>query len=327
MKSSTAALSLSLALALSVSACGGTPEASPTSSDGRQLETVTMGVSTIADLAPLHLGDRKGFFRDEGIELDLQPQQGGSVTITGVVSGHLDMGFANTVSLLLAHEKGLPLPAVAPAASVGTDAETEDFTALMVRSDSPINSVKDLAGQTIAVNTVKSMVDTMVRASLDASGVDSSSVKFIEIPFADQVAALQNKQVDVIAPQEPFLTEAERGGLKSVLKGYYVTAIPDFTNGMYFTSEQFLKKSPKTVEAFQRAMQKSIEYANAHESEVREIIPEFTGVEPSVAGEIALPQWKPKINRDSLEKLSDKLLEYGLVKERPDVQKITSHAE
>jgi NitT/TauT family transport system substrate-binding protein len=281
-----------------------------------------MGVSRIADLAPLYIGVEQGFFRDENIELDLQPQQGGSVTITGVVSGDFQLGFANTGSMLVAATKGLPLRAIAPAASVGTDPEKEDFTAIMVRPDSPINSVEDLAGKTIAVNTIQSMVDTFVRASLDATGVDSSSVNFLEIPFPDQVAALEAGQVDVITPQEPYLTGAEDHGLKTVLSGYCVTAIPHFTNGVYFTSEQFMQESPDVVEGLQRALTRSVEYANSHTDEVRASIPSFTGVDPQIAERIALPLWEPQINRETTEELADLLIEYKLLDERPDVAEI-----
>jgi NitT/TauT family transport system substrate-binding protein len=315
-------LSLTAGLLALVSLTAGCGEGETASSSVDEVVEINMGVSRIADLAPLYLGEEQGFFEDEGIDLNLQPQQGGSVTITGVVSGDFQMGFANTVSFLLATSKGIPLRAVAPAANVGSDPQSEDFTAIMVRADSPIQSVADLAGRTIAVNTVESMVDTMVRASLDAEGVDSSTVEFVEIPFQDQIAALETGRVDVITPQEPFLYDAQQQGLKTVLPGYYATAIPGFTNGFYFTSEAFLQENPEVIEGFQRAIERSVEYANSHEDEVRAVIPSFTGVDPGVAENIALPSWEPAVNRGTTEQLSDLLVDFGLIEQRPDLDEL-----
>lgn len=316
----TAACAIAVLVAVAAG-CGESDSGGASTTAGGQTK-IKMGTSRIADLAPLYLGVQKGFFRDEGLDLELQPQQGGSVTITGVASGDFQMGFANTVSMLLAATKGLPLRAIAPGASVGTDPKTEDFTAIMVKPDGPIQSLEDLEGQTIAVNTVDSMVDTLVRASLDARGVDSSKVKFVEIPFPDQIAALEAGRVNVITPQEPFLSEATDRDFKVLLSGYYATAIPEFTNGVYFTSEEFLKSEPEVVAGFQRALARSVTYANEHEDEVRKVIPGFTGVDAAVAQRIALPQWETEINLATTEQLASSLVRYRLLDEQPNVDEI-----
>src|SRR5688500_18059927 len=73
-------------------ACGG---------DG-DLDTVRVGVVPIADVAPLYLGREKGFFADEGLDVEPQPATGGAAITPAVVDGDLEFGFSNTISLLIA---------------------------------------------------------------------------------------------------------------------------------------------------------------------------------------------------------------------------------
>lgn len=304
-----------------VAGCGASGDAgSEGGSDG--LTTLTVGVSSIGDLAPIYLGQEQGYFGEEGIELELQPQQGGAVTVTGVVSGDFQVGYSNTTSLLVANVKGLPLRALAPAAQVGTDPSSEDYTAIMVREDSPIEDVQDLAGKTLAANTLESQTDSTVKAALEAEGVDPSSVTFTEIPFPEQVAALEEGQVDAITPIEPFVTQGEDAGMRTILSGYFATGIPNYTTGAYFTTARYLEENPEIADGLRRAIHRSLEYAQSHEAEVREIIPSFTEVDPDLAERIRLPIFAAEFDRESIDRLADLIVKYGLTDERPDVDTV-----
>lgn len=300
--------------------CGGGDDSAGGGGGGSgEITTLKVGVSSIADLAPIYLGQEKGFFRDERLKLDLQPQQGGSVTITGVASGDFQVGYSNTTSLLVASAKGLPLRAIAPAAQVGTDPKRQDYTAVMVAKDSKVRDVGDLAGTTMAANTLESQTDSTVKAALKAKGVDPDSVKFTEIPFPDQVAALQKGRVDVITPIEPFVTLGEDAGLRTVLPGYFSTGIPNYTTGAYFTTAPYMEQHADVVDRLRRAIVRSLEYAKAHEAEVRATIPTFTSVKPALAKRISLPVWGTTFNRASIDRLADLIVKDKLADKRPDV--------
>ena len=114
-----AVLFVSASLAL-VSACGsgdvssdtggGAASSSPAGGGGGgDLNTVKVGVIPIVDTAPIWLGKEKGFFKEEGINLEITTTTGGAAAVPGVVSGDFDIAFGNTVSLMVATDKGLPL--------------------------------------------------------------------------------------------------------------------------------------------------------------------------------------------------------------------------
>src|SRR4051794_30601224 len=156
---------------------------------------ISVGVIPIIDVAPIYLGQTKGFFADRGIDLDLVPEQGGAPIVKGVLSGKYQFGFSNVTSLMAAQADGAPLKAVASGVA-STGRAGRDFSAIVVNGNSPIRTPKDLAGKRIAVNTLKNIGDTTVRQSVREAGGDARNLKFLAMPFPDVPGALQGGRVD-----------------------------------------------------------------------------------------------------------------------------------
>ena len=85
------------------------PEAAATTrkraAEGRGADeqtTLTVGVIPIADVAPLYLGIKEGFFEEENLKIEPQLAEGGAAITPAVLSGDFQIGFSNTVSLLIA---------------------------------------------------------------------------------------------------------------------------------------------------------------------------------------------------------------------------------
>lgn len=165
-----AVIPLSAALLLAAAGCGGNSSTgTPTPAAPGQPDKVAAGVIAIVDVAPIYLGKQKGFFSGRNIDLTLSTSQGGAAIVPGVVSGQFQFGFSNVTSLILAKSRGLPIKMVSNGvASTGKDGA--DFGGVLVKADSPIQSAKDLAGKTVAVNTLKNIGDTTVRASVRKAG-------------------------------------------------------------------------------------------------------------------------------------------------------------
>ncbi|MFF9803137.1 ABC transporter substrate-binding protein, partial [Streptomyces rochei] len=74
--------------------CGSSDSGSsgPSASSGDKTATVKVGIIPIVDVAPLYLGQKKGFFDSRGIKLEMVSAQGGAAIIPGVVSGQFQFG-------------------------------------------------------------------------------------------------------------------------------------------------------------------------------------------------------------------------------------------
>jgi NitT/TauT family transport system substrate-binding protein len=300
---------------VSAAACGSSP--TPAKSSTGKPDKVAAGVIAIVDVAPIYLGKQKGFFSQRNIDLTLSTSQGGAAIVPGVVGGQFQIGFSNVTSLLLAAAKGLPLKIVCNGVT-STGVADKDYSGVVVKSGSPVKTAADLAGKTVAVNTLKNIGDTTVRASVRKAGGDPKAVKFVELAFPDMPAALQAGRVDAIWEVEPFLTAATAAGGRMVAANY-VDAAPNLTVATYFTSVALTKSNPDLVKRFTEAMNESLTYADAHPDEVRQVLATYTQIAVDVAAKIVLPKWPTDINRPSVQALADLAVGDGLLTKAPDL--------
>jgi len=317
-----ATLLLALACAAGAAGCGdddgngggggGGGEAGPT--------TLKVGVIPIADVAPLYLGMKKGFFEEVQLKIEPQLAEGGAAITPAVLSGDFQIGFSNTISLLIAASKDLPVQIISQGVLAGK-AEKEAWADLLVLKDGPIKEPKDLEGKTIAVNTLKNICEVTIKASLEPEGVAVDTLKFAEVPFPDMNAALEAGRVDGACVVEPFVSQGKAGKARGI-DPFYVRTAPDLTVATYFTSRQYAEQNGDVVDRFVEAMNKSLTYAQSHPDEVREVLLDYTEIPPEAVEQIKLPIWRPDLNEPTIEKLSELSLKYGLIEEQPDLDEL-----
>lgn len=295
-------------------ACGGGDDAS--GEEGGPTK-ITVGAIPIVDTAPIWLGKEKGFFEDEGIDLEIEVTSGGAAAVPGVVSGEFELAFGNIVSVMVARDQGLPLKFVANGVSTTGEAG-KDFSAVVVKDDSPIKTPADLVGKRIGVNNLKNIGDTTIRHVVEGDGGDQSDLDFVEVPFPDAPAALDQGQVDAAWILEPFLSQAVADGGR-VISWNYVEMDQNLDIAGYFTSEEYIAENPEVVEGFAAAMNKSLEYAQEHPDEVRDIVGTYTEIDEKTRQQMTLPVFRAEFSREAAENLGRAAVEYGTLKSEPDL--------
>jgi NitT/TauT family transport system substrate-binding protein len=280
-------------------------------------DQVKVGVIPIIDVAPIYLGKQQGFFSKRSIDLSFETAQGGAAIVPGVVSGQFQFGFSNMTSMMIARDRGIDIKVLA-AGSSSTGEEGKDFGAVVVKADSPIRSAKDLAGRTVAVNTLKNIGDSTVKSSIRKDGGDAAAVKFVEMPLPDMPAAVENGRVDAAWVVEPFLTITTGQGDRPIAWNFVDTA-PDLMVAAYFTSGKLMQEQPDLARRFTEAMNESQAYAASHPEEARNIITTYTQIDAATAGKLTLPAWPAEVNRESTQVLADIAVQDKLVTKPPDL--------
>ncbi|MCD5316483.1 ABC transporter substrate-binding protein [Kineosporia babensis] len=308
-----------LLAATGLAGCGGSDdEPGQTGADGTT--KLSVGVIPILDVAPIYLGIEQGFFKEQGLELELQKAQGGAAIVPAVVSGQYQLGYSNTTSLLIAASQGLSLKVVANGNN-STGEPGKDFGGVVVPENSPIRSAADLAGKRVAINTLQNINTTTVNKVVRDDGGDPSKISYTELAFPEIPAAVANGDVDAGQVVEPFLTIAQQQGMRVIASNFAQTD-PKLNVGMYFTSQQYASQNADVVEKFATAMKQSLNYADDNPEAAREILSSYTEIEPEIREAVTLPQWPEQIDTNSVQVLSDLALQDGLIEEQPDLTEL-----
>ncbi|MER5805836.1 PhnD/SsuA/transferrin family substrate-binding protein [Streptomyces sp. RLB3-17] len=307
---------------VAASACGssGGGGASDKNASSGGTTTVKVGVIPIVDVAPLYLGQQKGFYGKRGLKLSMTTAQGGAAIVPGVVSGQFQFGFSNMTSLMIAQSQNVPVKAVVNGVA-STGVAGKDFGAITVKKGSPIKSAKELEGKKVAVNTLKNINETAVRESVRKAGGDPSKVKFVELAFDQMPAALDSGRIDAAMVVEPALATVKSQGATEIASSL-VDVAKGLTVAMYFTSTQYEQKNPDVVRKFQEATAESLAYADAHPDEVRQAVTTYTKIPAATLAQVTLPKWPAEPNRASIEALEKLGAQDGLFKSTPDLDKL-----
>lgn len=270
-----------------------------------------LGYMKIVDNAAMFMAMEKGFFKNEGLELETVPMAGGALILQGVTSGDLQIGWSNVISLYQAHVEGFDFKLIAGGATNVKD--KGESHAIQVLKASPIKRAKDLEGKTVAVNTLNNIVHLMAMAWLDKNGASSSKVKFVEVPFPQMEAALVSGKLDAISVHEPFATAALEKGQTRVLAYPWGEVLPKFVIASWFASEKWIAKNKEVGQGFVRAISRGVEAIHADPEASRAAMVKWAGLKPELAGKIGLPVFEKGISEKDIQATIDLTQKYKLI--------------
>ncbi|MCZ9880231.1 ABC transporter substrate-binding protein [Arthrobacter sp. B2a2-09] len=317
IRRTAAAGTISLALALAGTACSSAAGSAPatTSADGTTSLTVTL--APIPDSAPLYIAVEQGIFKKHGLDVKISPAPTMGASIPALVSGAAQIGVLANVDAMQASAAGVPLRLFG-ATTVTTDKPAEDTGKVYVAKDSPIKQLSDLAGKTIGVSGLGGAGELSLRVALDKSGVDSSHVKFLEVPLDSMLNSLERGQVDAINTISPFTNAAEASGAHYILSPGAV-AVPHALQFVMATTAQFLDVNKAVVENFKAAVDEATAYAAKNPNAVRAILPNYSGTPKELAAVMQLPEFNSDFTKDRARIWSDLIAKYGFVKGTIDI--------
>jgi NitT/TauT family transport system substrate-binding protein len=293
---------------------------SPEAAQGSGLTRVTVGVLPGADVAPLFVAVQEGLFAEQGIDLTIDSLAASSADIINAVDeGRYDFGYADMISILAAQEGGAQLQIVSGAAATSGDSRS-DYAGIMSQA-SDITSVADLEGRTVAIDAAGTTNEAVVRAAIDAAGVDSSTISFEAIPFINMRKAIAGGNVDAALVVEPYLTSARLAGMPLIAHPY-AEFDENLTVSGYFASQSIVSENPELVKSFVAALAASFEHAEAAEGAVRTNISTYLASDAQVRTRLILPAFSTAIDRDAAQALAEAAHGYGLLSSVPDLDEV-----
>ncbi|WP_084961393.1 ABC transporter substrate-binding protein [Thermoactinospora rubra] len=312
------AIATALLSSLLLAACGGGDDTgtSATSGSGKlEKTTIKVGALPIPDPAALYVANKKGFFKEEGLTVEPVTIQGGAAALPQIKSGALDISHTNYVSTFLAASKGEKIKIVGDV----YQAAPNTFN-LMVPKDSPLQSVADLKGKTILVNTLKNIGTLSVEATLKVAGLTAADVKFVEKPFPEMGNALLAGQGDAAWMTEPGITAAQSKLGFRKLADTMSGETENMPIAAWMATEEWVKNNPNTLAAFQRAIAKAQAIVAKDRKEVEAVLPTYTQIDAKTASVITLGSFPTSLNESRLQRVADLMLAYKYIDKPLDVK-------
>ncbi len=305
------------ALAIALSACGSSPADTGATSGGGA--STTLKVATIGLLADgaLHLGVEKGFFAEEGLEIETSVVANPPAGLAAAQGGQVDLAYAPSIPVLNALSQGVPLKIVAAAdgyrdgAADEADAASLDDSGLYASAQSGITSLDQLAGKTIAVPARKAQLEVTISAALEDAGVDPASINWVVLDFTSAAAALAAGSVDAAGLVTPFTDQAAAAGAHLVASPG-IQFFREGAVGLWTAGASTVSGKADAIAAFQRAIAKANAYANEHPEEAVQAGIDAVMSSVSVA-DATVPYWPTEVREADIQRVGDTLVTLGFL--------------
>jgi NitT/TauT family transport system substrate-binding protein len=215
--------------------------------------------------APWYVALGKGYFKEEGLNVSIMPSKGTADAIRSVVSGIADIGFIDIPSLVASGSAGGAVKIVA------VNYQKPPYCVFTLDPGANVTEPKQLANLEFGSST-SSFLPRIVQAFMEMNGVDSKTLKVVNIDGAARVpmlAARKIPSIDQFIMSEPAIRRAVTDAKPKCL------FLGDFGLDIYSnsigTTEEYLTKNPDVVKKFVRAALRGWQYALAHPQEAAQI--------------------------------------------------------
>ena len=273
-----------------------------------------VGALPVNDLAPLHLAVRNGYFQQEGLTVEIVTAPDGSAALNSTIGGDYDITYSSYVPFFQAQAKGVAqLKIVADCSSAAPNT-----TVAMTSPGSKIRKPQDLSGKTIAISGMNTISELLIKATLQAYGVNPDKVKLVPIPFINMPSALAQERVDAALLTEPFITLAARDSGAVPVVDTDTGPLTDLPLTGYGATAQFCDQNPKTVAAFQRVMDRAVAESQDR-SKIEPLLPDFAKIDKETASIITLLKFNSRADATRLQRVPRLMKEFGFINTDLDV--------
>jgi NitT/TauT family transport system substrate-binding protein len=262
----------------------------------KPLTKVRLATSTAGlDFAPIWIAQRKGYFKEEGIDFEHILTTGGAVTMAAIMNG--DVQFVSTAAsdVLVARSRGDRMLAVGifPASlewHIATNnkwLESRGLTKIQVAKMTVAQKIQALKGTTIGAATVGGAPAQVVRYLLQQNNLKpDADVRFAAVGAgSSRVNALKNGQVDMIVGGIPDTEqpELEGWGLTFIRLGHEIEIFKDYPHESVHALDNYIKANPEATRALLRAIARGNNLIIDNPAESDELlVKQFPKIAPSV---------------------------------------------
>ncbi|MGB3305129.1 MAG: ABC transporter substrate-binding protein [Thermomicrobiales bacterium] len=276
---------------------------------------VVIGYMPLSIYAPLYVAYDKGYYADEGLDVELKSFTNGTDMTVLTATNQLNIGLTGVgPAYWNAVAQDLPLKIIAPGHAEGSPVASPLMISKKACEDGTIRSVTDLKGKKVSVNA-PGATELWLGKALATGGLTIADIDLQYLTFPDAVTALDSGALDAAIVGEPVATKAEQDGLAvRLLSDFPVQGI---WPTMVFGNQDWLQANPDAAVGFVRAYLKAANDLNTNFNDPMNlaIINKYTQVPADLIAESVKPVYSTDgtIDLDSLNQLQTFFGDRGLL--------------
>ncbi|PWK74001.1 ABC transporter substrate-binding protein [Aminobacter sp. AP02] len=222
-------------------------------------------------ISPHELANELGYFKDNGIKIEnVGYAQGGPASLFALAAGSVGLGSAATSAVINSIAGGNDF--VAAYASNGINDQVQ--STFYVLEESPVKSIKDIAGKSISVNTLGAHLDYTVREALHQNGLPLHAANLVVVPGPQLEQTLRSGQVDIAGVgywQSTFEgVLKEHGGVRAVFDDTDV--LGEIAGGFVVLRRDFIEAHPEAARNFVQQSIRAADWSREHPDEARAVL-------------------------------------------------------
>ncbi|HUJ01559.1 MAG TPA: ABC transporter substrate-binding protein [Usitatibacter sp.] len=264
-----AVLAFALGVAFAAAALAQAPE--------KKSITIAVGGKSLFYYLPLSVAERKGYFKDEGLDVEIPDFPGGAKALQALVGGSADLvsgAYEHTINMAAKHQ---------PIEAVVLQLKNNSIVLLMPKEKAAhYRDGRDLKGLKIGVTAPGSSTNMFVDLLLVKAGLKPGDVAIVGVGAGTgAVAAMEKGEIDALVNLDPVITQLEATGkFQAVVdtrteKGMEEVYGKDYMAAVIYTTDEFVKKNPNTVQAVVNAIVRADKWiAGATPQEIVDLMPD-----------------------------------------------------
>jgi len=286
-----------------------------------KIQKVKVGYLNMVSSLTHFVAIEKGYYKEQNLEVIGNPVKTSNLIAQELVSGHIDVGIELAITPILKQlEKSPNTVKVFSTSNITTE---NGFDAIVVKSNSSIQELKDLAGKKIGGfpgSTAK--VSFLEMFSNKYPNLELPT--FIKLTPNLHIQSLETGDIDALFAYEPVLsTGIIKYKFRKIFPSVYGTQFSPNPIGVGAVNSNWLKNNPEIAKRFFKAIDKSLDYINSHPKEAKSILAKATKIDENIAQNMnTLPL--SKSNEIDIENLDKYLKLLQELKEINDLPKATN---